>query len=252
MQATSFWLPTVQEKVSGWWEAPHSLPGLCHWDFLPHNDVPHTRDFQKKRKEETSALAYALQHSADRFGMPPEVLCEVAQDLQRCMVPLMFLYRDEIVEFSLFRPMSKEHRTSSTPQEGIVLLGTEPPSQKSQEIATLLCIYQKDTPKPKDTVEWSDAPCQAVPSVVAPRNRGDHSSTSRRTQWRSRSQCPASLDLADDPMTGSLPTWQKKIELPRWWPQFWSHCHKGAGPLSNTNVQELTRKQAVGFRLPAA
>ena len=59
-QATYFELPTVQKEVSGWWEAPCSLPGLCCQDFLPHNDSPGTKGFQEKSKEEALVLAWAL------------------------------------------------------------------------------------------------------------------------------------------------------------------------------------------------
>ena len=56
-QAMAFHLPTAQEEVSGWWEAPHNICGLGHWDFLPHIDFPSTRDAWVTRQEETLAMA---------------------------------------------------------------------------------------------------------------------------------------------------------------------------------------------------
>ena len=131
-------------------------------------------------------------------------------------------------------------------------LGTELPPQKSHEAATLPCKHHEETPEPKDTVKQSDTPCPPAPSAVAPRNGGDQSSTSRGTWHRSRSWHPASPDPADDPNDWVLAYMVKKDELLSWWLEFLSVCRKGARPLSDAQVQELARKQAVGFRLPAA
>ena len=105
-------LPLAQEEVSAWWEAPCSLNGLHYWDFLPQVDPPGLRDFQVTRHEEILALTQALQHCAERLGMPPRVLCNAAQDLQRCMAPLMWLDRDEIVETLLLGPTDDGPGTS--------------------------------------------------------------------------------------------------------------------------------------------
>ena len=69
--------------------------------------------------------------------MPPGVLCNVAQDHQRCMVPLMHLEGDEIVEASLLRPADDEPGMSPTPAEEAVLLKDEPEPQETQEAAAL-------------------------------------------------------------------------------------------------------------------
>ena len=163
----------------------------------------------EKRNKETLVLAQALQCCAESLGTPPRVLCDAAWELQRCMVPLMHLNRAEIVEASLLRPISKGPRMSPTMEEETVFLGTESPYQKSQETATLPCKHQEETPKPKDTVKWSDAPCPPAPYAMAPKTRGDQSQTSRRTHHRSRSRHPASPVQWMTLMTGSLPTWQR-------------------------------------------
>ena len=101
---------------------------------------------------------------------------------------------------------------SSTPEEETVLLGTVPPSQKSQEAATLPSKHPDpaNTPKPEGPVEWSNAPCPPALSAGAPRNKGDQSSSSRRTWCRSRSWCPALPVPAMTLMTGPLPTWWER------------------------------------------
>ena len=130
----------------GWWEAPHSLHRFCHQDFLPHIDPPIPRYLWVARQEETLALAQALQHCAERSGMPPTVLCHAAWDLQRCMVPLIHLDGDEIVETLLLGPTDNAPGTSPTPEEEAVLLGDEPECLEAQEAT--MC------PKPEEPAEW--------------------------------------------------------------------------------------------------
>ena len=60
-------LPTVQEEVVGWWEAPLSIHGLGQQDFLPHHDFCSTRDSRETWKEGTLVLAKALQHCVERL-----------------------------------------------------------------------------------------------------------------------------------------------------------------------------------------
>ena len=98
MAGQSFVAATTKEYVSGWWEAPCSLKWLGNWDFLPHIHPPGIRNFWVTRQEETLTLVHALQHCAERMGMPYRVLCNVAHYLQRCMAPLMHLEDDKIVE----------------------------------------------------------------------------------------------------------------------------------------------------------
>ena len=77
------------------------------------------------RQQETLALASVLQCCAEQSGMPPGVLCNAALDLQRCMVPLMHLEGDEIVEASLLGPTYDRPRMSPMLAEENVLLGDE-------------------------------------------------------------------------------------------------------------------------------
>ena len=88
-QAGAFRLPTAQDGVLGWWDAPHSICSLSRRDFLPHQDFHRMRDFRKTQKEETLVLAMALQHCAEKSVVPSRVLCNVVWDLQRCMAPLI-------------------------------------------------------------------------------------------------------------------------------------------------------------------
>ena len=52
------------------------------------------------------------------------------------------------------------------------------------------------------------------------------------------------------PMTESHSS--ESWDLQRWWLKFWSLHHRHARSLSDTQVEELARKQVVGFRLPTA
>ena len=52
-------------------------------------------------------------------------LCIVAQELQKCMAPLMNLNGDDIVEASLLELIGNELRTSPTLEEDAALLGEE-------------------------------------------------------------------------------------------------------------------------------
>ena len=133
----TFWLPTAQEEASGWWETPPSIYRLGHWDFLPYTDFSSAGDFWVTRQEETLALARALQCCAVRLGAPPGVLCDMAQDLQRCMLPLMHLTGDDIGEASLLRLADDGPGMCPTLVEEALLLGDEPISWEAQETATL-------------------------------------------------------------------------------------------------------------------
>ena len=111
-QATASRLSAVQANVSGWWEAPHTICSLSQRDFLPYSDFHGMRDFRETWQEDTLALARALQHCAERLGMPSGMLCDVAWDLQRCMVPLMCLEGDAILEALLLGATDNKPWTS--------------------------------------------------------------------------------------------------------------------------------------------
>ena len=247
-QAVAFWLPTAQEEASGWWEALCSLHGLCHRDFLPHVNFTGTRDFWVNRQE-TLALAKALQHCAERLGMPPKVLCDVAQDLQRCMAPLICLEGDEIVQALLLGPTDDGPRMSPILEEEAVLLGGEP---EPQEATVLPCEHPEETPKPEEHVEWFDTPCLPAPSAIASGSSSNQSWDTRSAQHRARPRCLATPDPLDNPNDWVLTYLAERDEIPNWWLEFWSLHHRDARPLSNAQVQELAQKQAMAFRLPAA
>ena len=96
----------------GWWETPHSICSLNWRDFLPKGDFCGMRDFRETWWEETLVLARALQHFVERLGIPSGVLCDAAQDLQRCMAPFMCLKGDDILEASLLGANDNEPGTS--------------------------------------------------------------------------------------------------------------------------------------------
>ena len=81
--------------------------------------------------------------------MPPTVLCDAAQDLERCMVPMMCLDGDEIVEASLLGPADGVPKTSPTPEEEAVHLGDELEPQEAEE-ATICPCEHLGAPKAKN------------------------------------------------------------------------------------------------------
>ena len=120
-QAAAFRLPLAKEEASAWWEASHGLGWLClQKDFLPWVDSPGSRDFQVTRQDKTLPLAWSLQCGAESLGTPPKVLCDVAQDLQRCVAPLMWLEWNEIVEASLLGPTDNGPGAPQTSEEALL------------------------------------------------------------------------------------------------------------------------------------
>ena len=214
-QATAFQMTTAQEEATEFWEASCSICGLGHWDFLFQTDFPCARNFQVTRQEETSALAKALQHCAERSGMFPRVLCDVAWDLWGCMAPRMHLERDEIVGSLLLDPMDDGPWTSPTPAEEDVLLGDEPEAQVAQQAAVLPCEHLEETPKPKDTVKQSDTPCLPATSAVVSSASSDQSCATRIAWGRARPRHPATPDPFDNPndwvLTHLAEKWATKL-----------------------------------------
>ena len=98
-QATAFRLALSQQQASSWWDAPHDLQGLCPHDFLPPASNPW--DFQVICQEKTLALVLALQACAETSRTKLGVLCRAVRELQQCMVPLMTIDRDDVMEASL-------------------------------------------------------------------------------------------------------------------------------------------------------
>ena len=58
-QAAAFRLPVAQQKVSGWWDVPSTLPGLK--DSMSPTATSDLQDFLVLRWEKTLALAQVLQ-----------------------------------------------------------------------------------------------------------------------------------------------------------------------------------------------
>ena len=121
----TFSLPTVQEEVVGWSEAPMGICSLARQDFLPHHDFCGTRDLRETWKEETLVLAGALQCCVGRLWAPPRVLCSMVRDLQRCRKPLMHLEGDDILEASLLEAANNKPGALLTLAEEAALLGKE-------------------------------------------------------------------------------------------------------------------------------
>ena len=155
-QAMAFRLPTVQEEVAGWWEAPMSICGLGQQDFMPHHDICGTGDLRETQNEETLALARALQHYMERLGAHTRVLCSMVRDLQRCMEPIMCLKGEDILEASLLRATDNEPGASPILVEETTLLGKDPTPQEAQEAITCSPDFPEETPKPKVTARVGD------------------------------------------------------------------------------------------------
>ena len=158
-QAAAFRLPAIQDDVSGGWEAPCRIHGLCQRKFLPHNDFCIMRVFRETRQEETLVLVRTPQHCVQKLGVPSEVLCDAAWNLQRCMVPLMHLKGEDILGTSLLGAADNEHGMSLTLEEEATLLGDDAKSQEAWEITTHPPNHPEETPMPKSAarLEWTTA-----------------------------------------------------------------------------------------------
>ena len=204
----AFRLLLPQEKASEWWEAPCRLSRLCHWDFLPYVDPLGMRDFWVTRQEESLALAQALQCCAERSGTPPGVLCNAAQDLQRCMASLMQLEGDEIVRALLLGPVDNRPRVPPTSEEEALPHGDELEPQEAQEDTTSPLNAQKPPSlknQPSSLMLQAHLPLQPqhqIPAVTSPRTPEEPGA------GLDPSICQPSIQTA--PMPGSLHTWRKR------------------------------------------
>ena len=111
--------------------------------FLPPVDLVGTWDIQKTPKERTLALAKALQSCVEQLGVPPVMLYDAAQELQRCMAHIMPLEEGDIVESLLLTVTDDEPIMSPTPMVEAMLLG-EP-----QATAMHPPRCPEDAPKPE-------------------------------------------------------------------------------------------------------
>ena len=80
-------------------------------------------------------------------------LCDAAQDLQRCITPLMHLKGDDILEALLLGAAGNEPRTSLTMAEETALLGDDPTPQGAQMITTHPSNHPEETHEPKGAAE---------------------------------------------------------------------------------------------------
>ena len=88
-QAVPLWIPATQLKEDGLWIASSCLEVLGRRKYLPPKDFQGSHDYQEVRREETVALALALQSCAMWSGMPPGMLCGVVQELHQCLALLI-------------------------------------------------------------------------------------------------------------------------------------------------------------------
>ena len=119
---------------------------------MPLTYGPGTKNFQTERWEKTLTLACALQACTKRLWALTGVLCNCVRELQRCMVPLMYLSGNEIVEASLLEPTGEEHGTSPTLEEEAGLLGKE--SKLPETSNTTSLPEHLEIPEPRMPTEW--------------------------------------------------------------------------------------------------
>ena len=155
-QAVAFRLSAVQEEVAGLWEAPLNICSLSWQDFLPHCDFHGMRVLGETWKEGTLALAKVLQCGVERLGAPSGVLCNLVQDLQSCIEPLMCLEGDYIMETILLKASDNEPGISPTLAEEAALLGKDATPQEAQKTTTCPPDYLEEIPKPKGATELAD------------------------------------------------------------------------------------------------
>ena len=135
--------------------ATHNLR-LCIKNYMPS---PASSSFQIMRKRKTLALARVLQTHAKESGCPTRVLCEVAWQLQWCMVSLLVFNGNEIVEVSLLKSIEGKCRTSPMPEEEAALLGHIKPDIEAPQVPEHLEIHEQIQP-----AEWTVAPTDSLPS----------------------------------------------------------------------------------------
>ena len=88
--------PWLSKKQQGG-GPPAMVPRLHLGDFMPSTV---TSNFWVIRQQKIMALAQVLQACAKESGFPAGVLCVSAQELQKCMAPLLAFSGDGIVEAS--------------------------------------------------------------------------------------------------------------------------------------------------------
>ena len=110
-QAAAFRLPLSQHEALGWWDAPPGFSGHHPTDFTGPYCCLWPKGFVGHEAGEDPGPSLGTASPWQRVWVPTGVLCESAQELQKCMTPLMTLSGDNIVEVSLLKPMGDDHRT---------------------------------------------------------------------------------------------------------------------------------------------
>ena len=120
-QATAFRLPLAQQEASSWWDAPPALQGLHLQNFHPHTSDPW--NFSVVHQEKTLAIARVLQACAEASRVKSGVLCGAVRKFQLCMVLLMTINGDDVMETSLLGLVEEAPGPSPTLEEESALLG---------------------------------------------------------------------------------------------------------------------------------
>ena len=112
----------------------------------PLKDAQGSHDYQEVRKEETVALAMALQSCTVQLGTPLGVLCSVVQEVCQCLAPLieegclLKLEMLDVVEKNPMAPTPGSALSSPTPdpeEEQVVLTPEESCTSEPEESACL-------------------------------------------------------------------------------------------------------------------
>ena len=166
------------------------------------------------------------------------------------MAPLIQLDMDEIMEALLLGPSNERPRMLPTLEEEAVLLGMNQSPKRLRRLQHLPLNTQKYQSLKNQLsslmlqVQLALHPWPQTAIVTSPRTPGEPG---------------AELDTsAHQPLNPDSPNewvWAyivEREELLSWWWEFRSLCHKGSRTLSDSQVQELVRKQAAVLRHPAA
>ena len=121
-QAVGFRLSAVQDAKVGWWNASPCLSSLQQWQFLPKTKFQGTSNIKEVRREETVALAKALQCCTQRSRAPPGITCCTVRHLQGCLAPLLQLHDEDILEDCFLESVGDEPVAFLTPAEEALLL----------------------------------------------------------------------------------------------------------------------------------
>ena len=172
--------------------------GLHPKDFIPVTDASSSKNFWVMRQEKALALAWVIQACAKESGAPTGVLCDAVQEPQGCMVPVMALNKDDIVEASLLKSTEEEHGISPIPEEKAILLAEE--------------IKLPQVPEISEGVEparWITTPRASSPS---PASQSNHCPSQRaRESWRGIDADP------NHPKKWVCFYLQEHDRVPEWW-----------------------------------